>query len=158
MRQRSTSSEAMPTMPQRPKAQPPPQSISPAPSTSSTSWATVGKNGIAEKNISIAPKKTAPRKYVLLNREDQRLDEKLVRPDKAAVDSLNARLLNKGKVCNDYHLLGVCRTQHCPYAHEPKLSSMEQLALRHKARNKLCQAYDECELFFPPTSGSTRKH
>ncbi|KAJ9659371.1 hypothetical protein H2201_007396 [Coniosporium apollinis] len=137
------------TLPQRSKTQPPPVSTSPTPTPSvtsgtGTSWATVGKSGTVEKNISIAPKKATPRKYVLLNADDQRLDERLARPDKPAMDSLHDRITNRGKVCNDFHLLGVCRTQHCPFSHEPKLTAMEQLALRHKARNKLCSSYDEC--------------
>lgn len=140
------------TLPQRSKTQPPPVSTSPSPSTSSgagaaTSWATVGKGGVTEKTISIAPSKKAARKYVLLNAMDQRLDEKLARPDKSATDSVNARISHEGKVCNDFHLRGVCRTLHCPYSHEPKLTPMEQLALRHKARNKLCGSYDECKSF-----------
>ncbi|EON63534.1 hypothetical protein W97_02762 [Coniosporium apollinis CBS 100218] len=142
------------TMPQRSKTQPPPVSTSPTPTptpsvTSATgpSWATVGKSGTVEKNICIAPRKAALRKYVLLNADDQRLDERLPRPDKPAMDNLHDRITNRGKVCNDFHLLGVCRTQHCPFSHEPKLTAMEQLALRHKARNKLCSSYDECQSF-----------
>ncbi|OCK74858.1 C-x8-C-x5-C-x3-H type zinc finger protein [Lepidopterella palustris CBS 459.81] len=116
---------------------------SPTPPVEST-WATVGKAGaVDKKNISIAPAKAAPRKYILLNAYDQRLDQPLAKADRVSVDNLHQRI-QKQKVCNDFHLTGKCDTAYCPYSHGPKLTAMETLALRHKARGRSCPKWSDC--------------
>lgn len=110
-----------------------------------TSWATVGKAGVTEKKISIAVSKT-PRKCILLNAYDQRLDQPLAKPDRTSVESLHQRI-QKQKVCNDFHLTSECKTAYCPYSHGPKLTPMETLALRHKARGRSCPNWSECRDF-----------
>ena len=96
-----------------------PQSTSPAPSSdsatslstpSSTTWATVGRNGTNTKTFNIASAKKAPvRKHILLNVHDERLDVELPRSDPGAEKRFVDRLKTKGKLCNNYHLNGTCK-------------------------------------------------
>jgi hypothetical protein len=112
----SVRSSSIPQIPQMQPGVPPfiPQSTSPAPSSdsgaSSTTWATVGRNGSATKTINIAPAKKAPaRKFVLLNVDDERLDAELPRTDAGAEKRFVDRLKTRGKLCNNYHLTGNCK-------------------------------------------------
>ena len=113
---------------------------------STSTWATVGKNGITEKKINIASSSFVPRKFILTNAMDQRLDTPLGRADKAALDRVNERT-QKNKCCNEYHLKGKCNSQPCPYEHGERLSSTEQVALRYKIRSRSCQLGDDCRSF-----------
>lgn len=112
---------------------------------SSGTYATVGgiESGITQ--FSIAPVKAqAAKKAVLLNANDQRLDEKLPKPDASSVFNLNRRI-RESKVCNSFHLLGRCpNDKHCPYAHGDRLNPKEQLALRTKARERSCPMRSDC--------------
>lgn len=88
-----------------------PKSPSPSPSTdslASSSWATVGKTTGGAKNINIAPKKAASRRYMLFSKEDERIDEDLPKTDYMAEKRFDQRVKNVGKCCNDYHLRGEC--------------------------------------------------
>ena len=91
-----------------------PQSASPAPSSdsaSSTTWATVGRNGTTGKSINIAStKKTPTRKFILINVNDERLDDPLPRTDPGAEKRFAERLKSKGKLCNSFHLMGTCES------------------------------------------------
>jgi hypothetical protein len=122
-----------------------PKSSSPAPSIDSTSsapassWAVVGKSGVASKTINIAPKKTPARKFILLNVDGDRLDAELPRSDPAAENRYAERLKTSGKCCNSYHLTGKCEAgEYCDYVHGEKLSPGELLVLKHKARSRSC--------------------
>lgn len=91
-----------------------PQSTSPAPSSdsaaSSTTWATIGRNGATTKTFNVAPTKKPPvRKFILLNVNDERLDTELPRTDPGAEKRFADRLKTKGKLCNNYHLTGKCK-------------------------------------------------
>ncbi|KAF2502887.1 hypothetical protein BU16DRAFT_22082 [Lophium mytilinum] len=135
---------------QPPPVQPPPvrapviaQPVakSPTPPADST-WASVGKTGITEKKISIASNKT-PRRYIVFNADGERLDLPIAKADRASQDSLHQRI-KKGKVCNDYHLKGRCENIGCPYSHAPRLTQMETLVLRNKARGLSCVQGSDC--------------
>jgi hypothetical protein len=112
--------------------------------TNSSSWATVGKSSGA-KNIDIAPKKVAQRKYVVLNVDDERLDAPLPRADPGAEKRFLARTKEFGKSCNSYHLTGSCHAgEYCDYHHGERLSPGEVLVLKHKARSITCPARSKC--------------
>ncbi|KAK7733392.1 hypothetical protein SLS57_000407 [Botryosphaeria dothidea] len=114
------------------------------PTTTSSSWATVGKTGMTSKSISIAPVKTKERKFVLLNAYDQRIDEKLAKVERGALERFHAKIA-KQKMCNEYHLKGACTLgPGCPYGHGDKLSPVDRLALQHKARNIPCTFLSDC--------------
>ncbi|KAF2772936.1 hypothetical protein EJ03DRAFT_286542 [Teratosphaeria nubilosa] len=128
-------------------APPKASSPSPAPSISSItndtgSWAAVGKGGAGAgktRTINIASKKAAPRKFVLINVHDERLDERLPEQDPKAY----ARFLEKTKdgrnLCNNHHLYGYCPSgEYCDYMHGERLSGGELLVLKHKARSLAC--------------------
>jgi hypothetical protein len=145
-----------------------PKSTSPAPSSDSASsgtWATVGKGLSTGKTINIASKKAPPRRFVLLNVYDERLDAELPRSDPSAFKRLTERLENEGKLCNNYHLRGSCKSSfcssfephadlrsiatgdagdYCDYTHGDRLSPGEQLSLKHKARSRSCPYRDQC--------------
>lgn len=153
----------------------PNKSTSPAPSnesTSSSTWATVGKAGTASKNISIAPsKKAAPRKHILLNVHDERIDVDLPRTDSGAEHRFAERVKAKGKCCksarsvqieinasnrsdtltpffrsgNSFHLGGCCDAkEYCDYIHGERLTPGEQLVLKHKAKSLCCPNRENC--------------
>ena len=91
-----------------------PQSTSPAPSSdsaSSSTWATVGKSNSNTKTFNIASTKKAPaRRCVLLNVHDERLDPELPRSDPGAEKRFAERLQASGKFCNNFHLIGKCKS------------------------------------------------
>ena len=124
------------------------KSTSPAPSSDSATsgtWATVGKGAQGSKNINIAPTKTAPRRFVIVNVDDERLDQPFPRPDPAAEKRFTARLKEHGKCCNDFHLLGRCpANEYCDYQHGERLSPGETLVLKHKARSRTCPQRYNC--------------
>jgi len=125
------------------------KSTSPSPSVDSTasSWATVGKSAPGQKQINIAPKKPANRKYILLNKYDERIDPDLPKPDASAQARLFERT-KKQKVCNNYHLRGHCEAgKYCDYDHGERLSPGEQLALKHRARTRSCPEKSACRDF-----------
>lgn len=114
------------------------------PTTTSSSWATVGKTGMTSKSISIAPVKPKERKFVLLNAYDQRIDEKLAKVERGALERFHAKIA-KQKMCNEYHLKGACTLgPTCPYGHGEKLAPVDRLALQHKARNIPCSFLSDC--------------
>lgn len=124
------------------------KSVSPAPSSDSAasgSWATVGKGTQGSKSINIAPTKATPRRFVVVNVDDERLDQPFPRPDPAAEKRFTARLKEHGKCCNDYHLLGKCEAgEYCDYSHGERLSPGETLVLKHKARSRSCPQKYNC--------------
>ncbi|KAK5173911.1 uncharacterized protein LTR77_002592 [Saxophila tyrrhenica] len=91
-----------------------PRSASPAPSSDSASsgagtWAAVGAKGASNgKTINIASKKSAPRRCVLLNVHDERLDSELPRTDAGAEKRFAEQIKTGKKYCNSHHLTGVC--------------------------------------------------
>ncbi|GIZ39005.1 hypothetical protein CKM354_000239800 [Cercospora kikuchii] len=124
-----------------------PKSPSPAPSNESngSSWATIGKNGGPTKTINIAPQKKPDRKFILVNRYNERIDEDLPRTDPAAENRFQKRTETYGKHCNSYHLLGRCeRGEYCDYHHGEKLTAGERLVLKHKARSLSCPKKIAC--------------
>ncbi|EKG09369.1 Zinc finger CCCH-type protein [Macrophomina phaseolina MS6] len=118
------------------------RSATPVPTQSSC--ATVRKKGMNTKDISIAPVKPRERKFVLLNAYDQRIDEKLAKVERDALDRFHAKI-QKQKMCNEYHLKGSCSLGgSCPYHHGEKLSPVERLVLQHKVRNIPCSFLNNC--------------
>ncbi|KAL1632336.1 hypothetical protein SLS56_003751 [Neofusicoccum ribis] len=104
----------------------------------------LGKTGMTTKSISIAPIKQKERKFVLLNAYDQRIDEKLAKVERGALERFHAKI-SKQKMCNEYHLKGACTLgPTCPYGHGEKLSPVDRLALQHKARNIPCSFLSDC--------------
>lgn len=137
--------------------------------TTSNSWATVGKSS-GPKNIDIAPKKVAQRRFVTLNVDDERLDAPLPRADPGAEKRFLARTKESGKCksasyasiilfrfvahtnvtpgCNSYHLTGSCAAgEYCDYHHGERLSPGEVLVLKHKARSITCPGKHQCRDF-----------
>ena len=119
---------------------------SPAPSTGSVSWASVG-GPAGSKNISIAPSKpTAPaaRRYILYNAAGERIDEKLPKPDPGSRHKLDGRI-QRGKLCNNWHLNGKCANGvNCNFGHEPPLSEGERNAFKQIVRKTKCGNGLEC--------------
>jgi hypothetical protein len=113
-----------------------------------SSWATVGKTGITERNISIASAKPAPKRYIIYNENSERLDEPLPYVSKTVLQAFTARTKQQAKnFCNSYHINnGKCKHPDCPYLHGPKLAGEELLALKYKARSLPCGKPD-CENF-----------
>ncbi|KXL46403.1 hypothetical protein M433DRAFT_88094 [Acidomyces richmondensis BFW] len=126
----------------------PQKSPSPAPSmdsTSSNTWATVGKAGASGKIINVATKKNHTKKYVTLNVQDERLDERLPDIDSKAYQRFEERVKRYGKCCNNYHLNGKCEAgEYCDYNHGERLTPGEQLVLRHKAKSLSCPQKYAC--------------
>ncbi|KAF2179034.1 hypothetical protein K469DRAFT_717541 [Zopfia rhizophila CBS 207.26] len=121
-------------------------------SSSTASWATVGKTGASNGNISIAPKNfsSSKKKYVYYNKELQRLDEPLPPRDRNAAEAIEKRMEKAGRnLCNHWHLnKGNCANGNfCRFQHEPKLTPAELNALRYKTRslackNRYCENFD----------------
>ena len=140
-----------PTPPPTMVASPSPVASAAAPATSmpstganSSTYANVG--GSTSGKISIVPYRPMPpqsRKFVLINAEDQRIDMKLPPPSSAAIQSLESRI-KSSKICNNHHLLGKCANPGCGYTHGTRIPVPEQLALRHKARERVCQRGGDC--------------
>lgn len=115
------------------------------PPLATSTYAAVGQLEPGVKQISIAPTKTpAQAKCALLNADDQRLDPKLPKADGQSIVNLNRRI-KEGKVCNNYHLLGNCANgSRCHYTHGERLGTKEQIALKQKARERVCPSRAEC--------------
>ena len=80
---------------------------------------------------------------IFLNRSNERVDGPLGECSPEAWASLVNRI-SKQKLCNEYHLLGSCFHQMCPYSHDPPLASEQLLALAKKARQTRCFAGPQC--------------
>ncbi|KAJ0145641.1 hypothetical protein CTA2_1003, partial [Colletotrichum tanaceti] len=129
-----------------PRATTSPLSNGSAPHTSTTaSWSIVGKAPAASKTIDISSTKKAPaRKYYLMNRDSQRIDEPLPRVDPAVDKRFHDRMSKEGKFCNNYHLNNACRNPECPFVHGEKLSPSELVVLKQKSRGILCSMGSDC--------------
>ncbi|KAH7117752.1 hypothetical protein B0J11DRAFT_536605 [Dendryphion nanum] len=115
------------------------------------SWATVGKTGVSNGSISIAPKNpnASKKKYVYYNKDGYRLDEPLPPRDRNAAEAIEKRMDQAGRnLCNHWHLNnGKCQNgDFCKFQHAPKLSVAELNALRYKTRSLPCKRRD-CENF-----------
>ncbi|KAL9077342.1 MAG: hypothetical protein Q9157_003378 [Trypethelium eluteriae] len=140
---------AMERQPSHSGSTPTPMSVTPSlagDSKNKSSWATVGKNGAVEKSINIASPKFVPRRTILLNSMDERVDAPLAKAERPAIDYVNEQT-KINKFCNEHHLTGECRSQYCPYVHGQRLGPTEQLALRWKARQRSCQLGNACRSF-----------
>lgn len=137
------SSTALPV--QRPAA--------PVAAPQATSWADLSKAGTNGNptmiNIATASKKKVDdRLYYQLNRLDERIDSIKGKPDNAAKAGLEEKMRKNGiNFCNNWHLIGRCRQNNCPYIHGERLSHQEQLALWGKSRSRPCQAGARCREF-----------
>lgn len=131
-----------------PFVQIPQKSPSPAPSmdsTSSNTWATVGKGGASGKIINVATKKIPLKKHVMLNVQGERLDERLPEIDSKAYQRFEERVKRYGKCCNSYHLHGKCEAgEYCDYSHGERLTPGELLVLKHKAKSLSCPQKYAC--------------
>ncbi|KAK5125458.1 hypothetical protein LTR85_000567 [Meristemomyces frigidus] len=129
----------------------PPKIPSPAPSAesgTSNSWAAVGKGGAVAKSFDISAKKSPPKKFILLNVHDERVDPELPAMDSNAYHRFTDRVKANGKCCNNYHLQGKCDAkEYCDYNHGERLSPGEQLVLKHKARSLSCPNKYNCRDF-----------
>jgi hypothetical protein len=90
---------------------------------------------------------TAPDpKIILINYFDQRIDPKLPKADSASKAELESRIKQQ-KVCNNYHIIGPksCTSgSRCTFQHGERMGPKEQLALRHKARERVCPRKSGC--------------
>jgi hypothetical protein len=136
---------------------PPPQPIvypatpaaSPGAVSTNTNWARVSAGGDSEGKtfaVTSATKNASePKKKVLLNHASDRVDVPLPKVDRNALTRVNAMIKENGNYCNEYHLAGKCSNQlSCPFVHGARLVGQEQLALRVKARNRLCYYEGTC--------------
>ncbi|GKT46813.1 uncharacterized protein ColSpa_06994 [Colletotrichum spaethianum] len=100
----------------------------------STPWSAVTKTPSTPKTIDISTaKKASVRKYYLLNKDSQRVDEPLPKIDPAAEKRFKERMSKEGNFCNNYHLHNNCKNPECHYVHGEKLSPGELLVLKQKA-------------------------
>lgn len=117
--------------------------------TTNTNWARVSAGGDSEGKtfaVTLASKNSSePKKKVLLNHASDRVDVPLPKVDRNALSRVNALIKDNGNYCNEYHLAGKCSNQNsCPFVHGARLVGQEQLALRVKARNRLCYYEGTC--------------
>lgn len=110
-------------------------------------WAHVSRaKGGQTKEFNIASRKTGPKKYILLNRDQERLDKPLPSASKQSQDKLYQRVQKFGKVCNYYHLAGNCNGD-CGFVHGEQLTDGELNALRFRARTRACTHGSSCRDF-----------
>jgi hypothetical protein len=158
-------------LPDKPKAVTPPQiqtslarppngsGSSSGPSPSVPNWAAVSGGAEVEgKVLPVGSPQPIPAKVatataamasstrkIFRNAEGLRVDIPLPKAERSAISSLNSRIARGGNLCNEYHLTGKCPVgPRCDYRHDPRLSVAEQLALRHKARSRLCKNESDC--------------
>jgi hypothetical protein len=99
-------------------------------------------------NIASTKKPAAPRPFYQLNRDDERVDVPLPKPDSNALKSLEDRRQMSGmNLCNRYHLANSCKNTNCNFYHGERLNAAEMLALRHKTRNLVCSSGHYCREF-----------
>ncbi|KAK1974187.1 C-x8-C-x5-C-x3-H type zinc finger protein [Colletotrichum cereale] len=135
-------------VPLRPAADNLPRIISPPSDGSQASgqWTAVTRIPTAPKTIDISIAKKAPaRKYYLLNKDSQRIDEPLPKIDPAAEKRFKDRMNREGNFCNNYHLQNNCKNPDCHYIHGEKLSAGELLVLKQKSRGIPCSMGSECD-------------
>ncbi|KAH8898380.1 hypothetical protein GQ53DRAFT_416994 [Thozetella sp. PMI_491] len=109
-------------------------------------WASVGRNGAIAKMIDIGSKKYA-RRYVQVNKKEQRIDCKLPPPEPAAHRRIQeAMRANSANYCNRYHLLSNCPStgEYCQFVHGDRLVGVELNVLRNMARGILCHDMSRC--------------
>ncbi|AEO58187.1 hypothetical protein MYCTH_2305379 [Thermothelomyces thermophilus ATCC 42464] len=112
-----------------------------------TSYATVGQTAAAPViNIASQRRPASPRPYYQLNKNDERVDVPLARPDPQVVQALeNRKNINGGiNLCNRYHLIGHCDIPNCRHYHGERLNAAGMLALRHKVRKTRCNSGLRC--------------
>lgn len=112
-----------------------------------STWAAVGNNDTVPKTINIASTKPTVRKAIFLNGDQHRIDTALPKADESASRAVQSRIKHQGKLCNTWHLNNRCNNSSgsgCEFSHEPKLSTAERNALRHKARELPCFKSGSC--------------
>ncbi|KAK1964352.1 C-x8-C-x5-C-x3-H type zinc finger protein [Colletotrichum sublineola] len=114
-------------------------------SQTSAQWTAVTRVPTAPKTIDISTKKTPVRKYYLLNKDSQRIDEPLPKIEPAAEKRFKDRMSREGNFCNNYHLHNSCKNPDCHYVHGEKLSPGELLVLKQKSRGIPCGMGSECD-------------
>jgi hypothetical protein len=116
------------------------------PEPQQNSYATVGRTS-APLTINIASQKktVAPRPFYQLNRDNERVDVPLAKPDQSAIKALEERRQMSGmNLCNRYHLANSCKNTNCSFYHGDRLTPPQMLALRHKTRNLVCSSGHHC--------------
>ncbi|KAK0666922.1 hypothetical protein QBC41DRAFT_145098 [Cercophora samala] len=117
------------------------------------SYAAIGKVA-SSQTFMIAPTKKKPAQqpaFALFNRDDERVDDPLPRPDPQVVKKMDEQAKAMGaNFCNRYHLspngTGCKAGDNCSYYHsETKLTKPEILALKHKTRKIVCNNGSICE-------------
>jgi hypothetical protein len=124
----------------------PPVLAATKPEAQPSSYATVGRSN-APLTINIAAQKKPPaaRPFYQLNKNDERVDVALPKPDPNAIKSLEERRQISGmNLCNRYHLANNCKNTNCNFYHGERLTAAEILALRHKTRNLVCGSGHYC--------------
>ncbi|KAK1994087.1 C-x8-C-x5-C-x3-H type zinc finger protein [Colletotrichum falcatum] len=128
-------------------AGPPSNGSQTAPTLTAPQWTAVTRAPAAPKTIDISPGKKAPaRKYYLLNKDSQRIDEPLPKIDPAVEKRFKERMTREGNFCNNYHLHNSCKNPECYYVHGEKLSAGELLVLKLKVG------------FFPRRQGASTRN
>ncbi|KAL2259725.1 hypothetical protein VTK26DRAFT_6477 [Humicola hyalothermophila] len=132
-----------------PQPTPPASLATSKPESQPSSYAAVGRvQSSAPLTINIASQKkpAAPRPFIQLNKNDERVDVPLPKADPSAVKALEERRQKNGtNFCNRYHLSNNCKNgTNCIFYHGERLSPAELLALRHKTRNLVCGSGHFC--------------
>ncbi|KAK4160410.1 hypothetical protein QBC43DRAFT_325467 [Cladorrhinum sp. PSN259] len=119
--------------------------------SSAGSYASVGRQNSGQVTINIASEKkqkkaAANRPFMQLNKDDQRVDIPLPKPDAKAVTAIeDRRKANGANFCNRFHLSNSCKNgADCQFYHGERLSGAELLALKHKTRNLVCNSGHYC--------------
>ncbi|ROV91204.1 hypothetical protein VMCG_09359 [Cytospora schulzeri] len=128
----------------------------------SSSWAAVGKGGLPpNKTIDIGPVKRTPgssgKKYYLVNKEGERIDESLRTPAPELFERYNARIKNENrglKFCNTCNFVGTDKcTQTGDFRHGPvNLPPAEFEVYRFLVRTTRCPSDVWCQKIDCPYS------
>ncbi|KAK4464098.1 hypothetical protein QBC42DRAFT_337197 [Cladorrhinum samala] len=117
---------------------------------SDNSYASLGRQS-SGVTINIASQKSqkkaaANRPFMQLNKDDQRVDVPLPKPDAKAVTAIEERRkANGSNFCNRYHLGNSCKNgSDCQFHHGERLTGAELMALKHKTRNLVCSNGHYC--------------
>lgn len=140
---------AVPRVPATPPpASQPESSTKPAPPSTPVAngspWSAVTNTGTNGRTV--IPSKNDARRYVIINREDERIDEP-IKFDKTALHSVQQKSRNNGhNFCNSMVLKGGCPLGFkCNHNHDVKsLSAAERTAIRQFAKRISCNSGVDC--------------
>lgn len=93
-------------------------------------------------NPAFHPPSSSTSKLIPINKDNQRVDEKIVPPTKEDWATYTVRYQSK-KICSQYHLQGSCKLADCPFDHTP-LERGALRALAYVVRGTPCPRKSAC--------------